>query len=150
MHSQGSLLHNSDAFERDEPHEAKDRALGVDVPELSEMRFADNETLVPDKLELSDPVASQHLDSADGQAKLAGTDIADIALVIKDDSTESGLEELAAGKEGHIERLDVSVEVDISETHDVNSKLEEVPQIPKLVLDGFTEVSASLMISVNS
>jgi hypothetical protein len=154
VHSQGSPLHKLGDLDQEDPallREADDQVLAVGVPELPEMKFANNEGIsVSNILGSSEPVTAHEIDSAEKSAEpFADTDVADVA-VVEDVLPNSDLEEQVAAREVALEEPEVSVEADMSshaveETQDVNYG---VPEIPKLILNDFTEVSLSLIILV--
>lgn len=133
--------------------EVDNPVLAVVAPELPDMKFADNEEIsVSNKLGSAEPATAHYVYSVDKvTVPLADTDIQD-AAVIEDVVSTADLEETIPGLEGPDERLlvpEVSVEVVTSshadETQGVNYDLEEVP---KLVLEEFTEVSPNFTILV--
>jgi hypothetical protein len=130
--------------------------LEVGAHELPEMKFADNEQIsISNALSPSEPMAVPHDSAAKLVETLAGmeiTDLADVKTVPSNSGSEEPLDEFTINNA--TQRLETSVEVDTSfrteETQaeaeqDSTYDLKHAPQIPRLVLDDFTEVSPSLI-----
>jgi hypothetical protein len=144
VHSQGSPLHRPSAIEPILSHEADDQMPAVDVPDLPEIRFADNRDIaVSNNLGSSEPTTTHHVDNSAEPLTGAG-----ITIFVKDVPSNSYIEEPVTGLEEPVEGLDVDMSSHAESTGDVNHELEAAPQIPKLVFDDVTEVSLNLMFLV--
>jgi hypothetical protein len=148
VHSQGSphdspivIGQESSVVSRD----AGEQGLEVNIPELPELKSADEEkTSASNNLGLLEPATTHLFDAADESARpLPATDIADLAVVKNVSELEA---QVVAPEEKELAgTLETLAEVD-APTHTTETRdMEEVPRIPTFVVDELTEVRLTLM-----